>query len=104
MLGKVVEAFLILILAIEVFAILLSMASIIKGVSITVNQVDNIYTTRICLGNVAPMNVGIYAGSSGMTLHPGQYGCLIVNSTQLLSNITLAIGLLNVTLSVGYAK
>ncbi|MGC8570129.1 hypothetical protein [Caldivirga sp.] len=104
MLGKVVEAFIILILAIEVLTVVLSMMVIVKNLTLTVSQAGNTYSTKICLSNKTPLKVTLIAGPSGTSIKPGQYGCLIVNSTQLLSNITLGVGLFNMTLGVEYAR
>ncbi|ABW01177.1 hypothetical protein [Caldivirga maquilingensis] len=104
MLGKVIEAFIMLILVIEVLTVILSIMVIVKNLTLTVSQVGNIYSTKVCVSNKTPLEVTLMAGSSEALINPGQYGCLIINSTQLLSNVTLGLGLFNITLGVEYAR
>lgn len=102
--GKVIEALILAVLAIEVAATLLSLMATVRNISITVNEVNNTYTTRICLSNVTPINVTITVIGASATIKPGEHGCLTVNSTSLLNNVTLGVGLFNITLGIGYAK
>ncbi|WP_291766669.1 hypothetical protein [Caldivirga sp. UBA161] len=104
MLGKVIEAFIMLILAIEVLTMALSIMVIVKNLTLTVSQVGNVYSTKVCVSNKTPLKVTLMVGSSEASINSGQYGCLTVNSTQLLSNVTLGLGLFNVTLGVEYAR
>ena len=104
MLGKVVEAFIMLILAIEVLTVILSIMVIVKNLTLTVSQAGNVYSTKVCVSNKTPLEVTLMVGSREAPINPGQYGCLTVNSTQLLSNVTLGLGLFNVTLGVEYAR
>ena len=93
-----------LILAVEVLAVVFSIMVTVHNMTITVSQAGNVYSTRLCLSNKTPLRVMLIAGSSKALINPGQYECLIVNSTQLLNNVTLGLGLFNVTLGVEYAK
>lgn len=105
MLGKVVDVFIMLILAIEVLAIVLSIIVIVKSITLTISQVSNTsYSARLCINDNTPLKITLKMSSNETSINPGQYGCLTVNSTQLPNNITLGLDLFNITLGVKYAS